>query len=69
MTVSRAQEPNKLWLDTEPLNRQHLEKYKSKRLPQLVYEAAAKLWADGGLEWAKALDLVDKSFRAVAEEP
>ena len=65
----RAQEPNKLWLDTEPLDRKHLEKYKSKRLPRLIYEAAAKLWEEANLDWAKALDLVEKSFHAVAEEP
>lgn len=62
----RLEAPNALFLRRERLEKLGLEKYRSKRKAIHVYRAAAKLWQEG-VEWAKALTIVEEAFDGVYE--
>ena len=58
---------NRLELVRDKLPQKLLVKYKTRRRQQKIYEASAKLWAEG-LQWSKALEIVQQAFDSVSYE-
>lgn len=47
--------------------KQELDRYKIKRKSHYVYEAAARLWAEG-MEWQRALSIIQHAFDSATAE-
>lgn len=62
-----TQVPNELRLEAERLPKRALDRYKVARKATHVYKAAAKLWAEG-LQWSRALAIVQEAFDEIATE-
>ena len=67
MNSIHAQEANRLVLARQVLPKDRLDCYKGRRRWKHVYEASAKLWAEG-VEWSRALAIVNEAFDATVVE-
>lgn len=59
--------PNELAMRRGLLKREHLDRYRARRRSHHIYAAAAKLWSHG-VEWEKALAIINEAFDAATFE-
>lgn len=55
--------PNRVDMVFERVQRMNLVRYKTARRKYYMFDAAAKLWAEG-IPWAKAMEIVTEAFGA-----
>ncbi|CAK9071441.1 unnamed protein product [Durusdinium trenchii] len=60
-------DPNPVRLRRERLPKPQLDTYRSKRRSFYMFQAAARLWAEG-VSWPKALEIITEAFDATTHE-